>query len=240
MLCDKTNFNVQHGIIGLYRAEPRQTGKLAMSEFTIDKDQKPLERRVDELQAALLKAEPGRLAEFTGAALEGAGESASFTFQYWNKPVELSCQDYIARDRETQQVLPSVHQAMILYYFSTPRSCPLAAKWISFSELEEGQFYNAAFQGYTSKVLFRVFGEDYQAFHQANQQLGGEKTSFGDSAYRHQIFPKLALLVVLWEGDEDFPPSYKILFEDNIDNYLPTEGSAILASMLTGKLTEAV
>ncbi len=42
---------------------------------------------------------------------------------------------------------------------------------------------------------------------------------------------------VYWMGDDEFPPSYKILFEDTTDYHLPTDACAILASMLTGKLT---
>jgi hypothetical protein len=125
---------------------------------------------------------------------------------------------------------------MILYYFYSSRGSTLPGKWISFSELADGQFYNAAFQGYTSKKLLQHFNDDYGAFHQANHALCGEKTSFADGGYRYQILPKVAMLLVYWQGDEEFPPSYKILFEDIVDYHLPTDACAILASMLTGKL----
>jgi hypothetical protein len=208
-----------------------------MSDFVMNDDQEPLERRADQLREDLQKKAPERLAELTATSLAGEGESLSYHFSYWGNPVELSCQDFIARDPESRHALPPIHQAMILYYFSYSRGLRPPAKWISFSELEDGQFYNAAFQGYTSKRLLQFFGEDYQGFHQANQSLCGEKTSFGDGAYRYQILPKIALLLVYWEGDDEFPPSYKILFEDIADEHLPTDGCAILASMLTGKLT---
>jgi hypothetical protein len=46
----------------------------------------------------------------------------------------------------------------------------------------------------------------------------------------------MGLLAVYWKGDDEFPPSYKILFEDIADEHLPTDACAILGSMLTGKL----
>ncbi len=210
-----------------------------MTDFVMNKDQEPLERRADQLREDLAGRSPERLAELTATSLDGTGDDRYFHFAYWGNPVVLSCQDFIARDKENRQALPPVHQAMILYYFSHSRASHPPGKWISFSELEDGQFYNSAFQGYTSKKLLQVFGADYDAFNQANQTLGGEQTSFGDRAYRYQILPRVALLLVLWQGDEEFPPSYKILFEDIADDHLPTDGSAILASMLTGKLTAA-
>jgi len=202
----------------------------------MNKDQEPLERRADELRSDLLTKVPEQLADLTETELMGSGEEKYFTFSYWGKPVELSCQDFVARDTETRRALPPVHQAMILYYYYSSRGSSQPGNWISFSELADGQFYNAAFQGYTSKNLLQHFGDDYKVFDQANENLCGEKTSFGDGGYRYQVLPKVALLLVHWKGDDEFPPSYKILFEDIVDYHLPTDACAILASMLTGKL----
>ena len=210
-----------------------------MNDFVMNKDQEPLERRADELRSDLLTMEPEQLAALTDTELKGTGQNLLFGFAYWGKPVELSCQDYIARDQESQTVLAPIHQAMILYYFHSSRGSTQPGKWISFSELADGQFYNAAFQGYTSKPLLQRFSDNYQAFHEACHNLCGEKTSFGDGAYRFQILPKVALLLVHWQGDEEFPPSYKVLFEDIVDYHLPTDGCAILASMLIGKIISA-
>ncbi len=207
-----------------------------MTDFVMNKDQEPLERRADELRSDLLAMPPEQLAALTDTVLKGNDQEKFFLFSYWGKPVELSCQDYVARDQASQGILPPVHQAMILYYFFSSRGSTEPGKWISFSELADGQFYNAAFQGYTSKKLLQHFKDDYAAFHKANQNLCGEKTSFGDGAYRYQVLPKVAILLVYWQGDDEFPPSYKILFEDIVDYHLPTDACAILASMLTGKL----
>ena len=207
-----------------------------MNDFVMNEDQQPLERRADELRAELISADPQQLSALTETELKSSDQKGFFRFDYWGKPVNLSCQDYIARDEESQRILPPVHQAMILYYFFSSRGSNQPGKWISFSELADGQFYNAAFQGYTSRTLLRHFNNDYALFDKANQSLCGEKTSFGDGAYRYQILPKVAMLIVYWQGDDEIPPSYKILFEDIVDYHLPTDACAILASMLTGKL----
>lgn len=208
-----------------------------MTEFIMNEDQSPLERRADELRAEVLSAEPNRLADLTGTRFREGNDGSVFEFNYWGNPVLLSSEDYIARDQESGQPLPAIHQAMILYYYSSSKNSSPAGKWVSFSELADGQFYNAAFQGYTSKKLLLHFEMDYEGFENRCLELGGEKTSFGDGAFRFQILPGIALLAVYWKGDDEFPPSYKILFEDIADYHLPTDGCAILGSMLTGKLT---
>ena len=208
-----------------------------MSEFIMNEDQTPLERRADELRAEVLAADPNLLADLTDTKLSEGNNWPSYEFHYWGNPVLLSSKDYIARDPEFSQPLPAIHQAMILYYFSSSKTSSPPGKWISFSELADGQFYNAAFQGYTAKKILQYFEADYERFENRCLELCGEKTSFGDGAFRFQILPRIAILAVYWKGDDEFPPSYKLLFEDIADYHLPTDVCAILASMLTGKLT---
>lgn len=207
-----------------------------MSEFVMNKDQEPLERRADELREDLYQRDVNQLAELTGTSLRKKDGDNVFGFHYWGKPVVFSSSDFLARDSESQRPLPPIHQAMIMYYFHSSKGSPPTGNWISFSELSDGQFYNSAFQGYTAQKLGQYFQMDYDKFEARNEDLCGVRIDFGDGAFRHQILPQIAILVVYWKGDEEFPPSYKILFEDIADYHLPTDGCAILGSMLVGKL----
>ncbi len=207
-----------------------------MSDFVMNKDQEPLERRADELRNDLFQRDLNQLAELTATSLRTENDPAVFEFLFWGKPVLFSSADFIARDPESQHPLPAIHQAMILYYFHSSKGSPTTGKWISFSELADGQFYNAAFQGYTAGKLAQYFQKDYEKFETRNEELCGVRVDFGDGAFRYQILPQIAILIVYWKGDEEFPPSYKILFEDIADYHLPTDGCAILGSMLVGKL----
>lgn len=205
----------------------------------MNENQAPLERRADELRLELLKADKNQLAFTTSTTFLGeGGDTGKFEFPYWGDQVVMSSEDYIARDFISQRSLPPIHQAMILYYFFTSRSSPPSRGWISFSELADGQFYNAAFQGYTAKKILQYFDQDYQAFEDKCLELCGEKISFGDGAFKVQILPQAAILLVYWKGDDEFPPSYQLLFEDTVDYHLPTDACAILGSMLVGKLLD--
>ena len=207
-----------------------------MSDFVMNKDQEPLERRSDELRENLFHRKVDQLAELTGTTVRSKAEEHYYEFLYWGKPVHLSSRDYLAREPESGHPLPPIHQAMILYYFHSSKGSPATGNWISFSELADGQFYNSAFQGYTAQKLTQYFQTDYEKFEVRNESQCGIRYDFGDGAFRYQILPQIAILVVYWKGDEEFQPSYKILFEDIADYHLPTDGCAILGSMLVGKL----
>lgn len=193
--------------------------------------------RVNELRAGLRNADPSTLAVHTGTSYNpldpGNGE---FHLQVWGREVTIPFPELNAKDTQTRKELAIALQALILYYFRTADGTPAANRWISFSELPDGRFYNQAFQGYTGKKLARSFQGDINDFEDAAQKLGGVRHSFGDAAFTFQVLPRVPLMVVFWQGDEDFPSSCQILFDASTANYLPTDACAIAGSTLTHQL----
>jgi hypothetical protein len=84
--------------------------------------------------------------------------------------------------------------------------------------------------------LVKTFGNDIDAFSRAARQLGGQPEPLGDAAFSFRVLPKIALLSVAWQGDEDFPPSYRVLFDGGNGRHLSTDACAILGSTLTRRL----
>jgi hypothetical protein len=46
-------------------------------------------------------------------------------------------------------------------------------------------------------------------------------------------------MLTYWLGDEDFPSSCKVLFDESASHYLPIDACAILGGMLTRKIIAA-
>lgn len=198
-----------------------------------------LKARLAELQASLMDRDPNRLAWATGCDYAPTtGTGGIFHVPLWRRMFHLSYPDFsLSNPGATDEPRLPV-QAMVLYYFLTADGTPLANTWISLSELPDGQFYHRAFQGYTGQLLARQMPQR-QVFERSAQQIGGEPVAFGGCAYAFQLLPRVPLLVVLWEGDEDFPSAYQILFDATCPHYLPLDACAIAGSMLTHQLLEA-
>lgn len=185
---------------------------------------------------------PEELAERTGATLlNDAAEGTFFTLRFWGQEVTLSYPDWQIRAGQTRQALSPPNQALLLYYFITADGTNEPARWISFAELPDGRFYNQAFQGYTGAELARGYQDDPAGFvaaavHHGGQRLAPDPYTPGDLAFRFQVLPKLAVLVVYWSGDEDFSTSVQVLFESCTPHYLPTDVCAYLGSSLTRML----
>jgi len=191
-----------------------------------------LERRIHDLRAELKTQDKLSMARNTDAVYSGG----LFHLEVWNRPVQISERDFIAFDVQDGTACDVVTQAMLAYYFHTSDGTPIRGEWTAFRELPDGQFYASAFQGYTGNKLARTFGDKIDLFAQAAAMTNGRAQPFGDAAFAFQALPRVPVAVVCWLGDEDFPTSYSILFDDSIHHHLPTDACAILGSMLTAKL----
>ena len=85
----------------------------------------------------------------------------------------------------------------------------------------------------------RRFGADVAGFRHAAAALGGQPLDLADASFRFQAFPRLAVAVLLWAGDDEFPAQARVLFDAHAGHYLPTEDLAGTGDWLAHKLVHA-
>lgn len=194
-------------------------------------------RRSAELRAELKMLDPETVAKnsFSEILFNQEGEK-KLVLQYWNDQFECAIPEYNFDKSGKSQHASGFDQMMLLYYLATADGSPETGKFISFSELPNGRFYNQAYQSYTSQPLLKNFGESIKLFNRAAKALGGSEYPLGNSAFIFRVFARVKILCVLWLGDEDFASSYRILFDSSAPHYLPTDAYAILGSRLTRNL----
>ena len=197
-----------------------------------------LENRLKELRDQLQLLDPHLLAYRTCTSYHPSKNSAGeFQFLYWQTLVSISYPDFVARNCDTHIELSIFDQTLMAYYFLTCDGFTPTGNWISFSELPDGRFYNQAFQGYSGHRVAETFGDDIELFCKAAINLGGEEwNSWGDAHYRFQALPFVPLLTVYQLGDDDFPPSCRILYDAAVNHHLPTDVCALVGSSLARKL----
>jgi hypothetical protein len=81
-----------------------------------------------------------------------------------------------------------------------------------------------------------MFGPDVSLLVKAAEKLGGRAIDAGDAGFEFAVFPRVPIQLILWEGDEEFPPEANILFDDVIGELLSPEDIAWLAGMLVYRL----
>ena len=143
-----------------------------------------------------------------------------------------------------------VHAATVialLHYLLTADGTPPAGNWLTFRELPDGLFYAQAFAGRAEQVLVRAFGAAFAPdtgkgvadFSRAAEALGGERLDLADAGFRFTAFPRVAVAVLLWAGDEEQPGQASILFDAHAAHYVPTEDAAGLGEWLAHRVVRS-
>jgi len=193
--------------------------------------------RAAELWRGLEGMDPEVLAANTGATYDsGEGE---LRLTVWGRSVRLAHPGFAAKTAEAGKPLDPFTTLLLAYYFAQADGAPESGNLIAFSELPNATFYTQAFQGYTGAELGRAFGDDIEAFGNAAVSLAGRPEPIADRAFSFPVLPLVRVTVACWQGDEDFPSSYRVLFDAAVAHHLPTDASAILGSTITGRLIAA-
>jgi hypothetical protein len=206
-------------------------------------DKKPdhLLSRIEDLRVALRLGSPLDIAERSGAIYTAHDpQRGEFSLLVWDQQLAVSFPELSICNAATRQEITPAIQALVLYYFLSANGTRLTGRYIAYSELPDGMFYSQAFQGYTGHELVKRFGNEPEALHQAASKLGGVPQALGDLSYLFYFLPYVTLLLVYWQGDEDFPSNCQILFDAAAASQLPTDACAIAGSMLTRKLLASV
>jgi hypothetical protein len=125
---------------------------------------------------------------------------------------------------------------VLLHYLLTADGTRPADRWVAFRELPDGLFYAQAFAGHAEGLLAGKYSADLEAFRRAAGALGGMPLELADTSFRFQALPRLAIAVLLWSGDEEFPGQTRILFDAAAGHYLPTEDLSGIGDWLAHRL----
>ena len=131
-------------------------------------------------------------------------------------------------------------KAILLRYLNNAKEASGEEKLIGFNELPSGSFYNPAFSQSVVKPFVDFFGKEPQKLKWTAKRLGGTEVPFGDVGVKIPFLPKVKISFIIWQGDDEFSPQGKILFNSHIASYLSTEGIVIASAMTFNELRSII
>jgi hypothetical protein len=156
--------------------------------------------------------------------------------EYLNQSYQVTFPDIQISLVDSKAEVPIKDKILILHYLTLAKGTPIANKLIAFKELPEGANYSPTFSKRSIEPLIKNFGREPQRLIEAAERLGGRKVDHGDVAVTINVFSRVPITIVLWQGDEEFPPRSNILFDATISDYLFTEDITVLCETITWKL----
>ena len=135
---------------------------------------------------------------------------------------------------------PLPMQTFLLRYLLEGKKTLWKGTWKTFREMPWGELY---IKPYTGRVLTRAaftFGTRLEAFKAACEKMGATPLSHGDAGYQLDFVGGYAMQVLVWAGDDEFPPNAQILYSDNFeDGFAPEDrvvAGDILISVIKGNM----
>jgi len=141
----------------------------------------------------------------------------------------------ITKENEKNEI-PFREKVLILHYLAQAKGTPASGQYITFRELPEGPVYFRTFSKRTIQPLVENFGEDPSRLMEVGIFFGGVQSDLGDTSVIIPAFSRVPVTIVIWEGDEEFPPEGSVVFDANIQDYLTTEDVTVVSEVITWKL----
>ena len=142
-------------------------------------------------------------------------------------------------DQTTEEELhPFFYVMVILYLIEAKKEIQPTHILVSEKDLKGGFTF---FQGHNSlqvKELEDLYGNNPQAFLQAGKRLGGSEILFGNKGFALDVFPKVPLAYLLWQGSEEFPPKVRVLFDSTIQSHVPLDVIWCIVAETSRRLAE--
>lgn len=172
-------------------------------------------------------SDPNRLCEKSGADFT----DGEFRFCFLGRDVKLTYPDmkayYVDSGEETA---PKVAILLARYLISGRLTCS-SGRFLAYTEMPWGNVYETQFKGRCLMRLAFGFGGDIERFKRACAAVGGKSATGGDAAFDIELIKGLTMRFIIWEGDEEFPPSSQILFSDNFSDAFTAEDMAVCGDL---------
>ena len=140
--------------------------------------------------------------------------------------------EYAIRALDNGSIPPLPTQTFLLRYLLESRQVPWQGGWKTFREMPWGEMY---IKPYTGRVLTRAaftFGTRIDAFRAACEKMGAAPVPHGDAGYQFELIGDYRMQILVWEGDEEFPPSAQVLYSDNFAEGFAAEDRVVAGDIL--------
>ena len=131
---------------------------------------------------------------------------------------------------------PLPTQTFLLRYLLECKDVQWSGEWKTFREMPWGEMY---IKPYTGRVLTRAaftFGTRIAAFRGAAEKMGATPVKHGDAGFEFQLTPGYKMRILVWEGDDEFPPNAQVLYSDNFADGFAAEDRVVAGDILIGTI----
>lgn len=209
-----------------------------LNELNYEKDSKermPWEHYTEQYMAADPKEIAGRL------SIPYDEERRAFTLTFLGTVYQITYPDFqvthLSDDKGYYPLEEMIYAKILTIRFLLHGAASEGTgKFKTYREMPWGEVYLRQFDGRCIKRLAFSYGNRLSDFRGIMEHIKAVPVDYGDAAYETEIYPGYKIQMILWEGDEEFPPSSQILFSDNFPVSFQAEDMAVMGDVIIGSL----
>jgi hypothetical protein len=175
--------------------------------------------------AALSPAEVGKR-----AACSYDAARKSYSLSAWGDVYEITPDECRLECLHTEGPGPHAYfSVFLIHHLLRVREIGPVHEWISEKDIPGGATFFRGPHEIPTWEISKRYENDVDAFRKRCECLGGQPLPMADAAYSFQVTPRTPVAVLYWQGDDDFPPEAKILFDRSLAGYLAADAIFALA-----------
>ena len=159
-------------------------------------------------------------------------DGGEFTVRLLGREFAIAHPDYAIRALDDGKLPPLPTQTFLLRYLLESRDVAWAGEWKTFREMPWGEMY---IKPYTGRVLTRAaftFGTRVAAFKTAAEKMGAMPLKHGDAGFQFDLIGGYQMQIIVWEGDDEFPPNAQVIYSDNFATGFAAEDRVVAGDIL--------
>lgn len=156
----------------------------------------------------------------------------AFTLTLLGREFSITHPNYSITATDGGKLPPLPTQTFLLRYLLESRDVAWQGCWKTFREMPWGEMY---IQPYTGRVLTRAaftFGTRVDAFKAACEKMGALPLPHGDAGFQFDLIGGYRMQIMVWEGDDEFPPNAQVIYSDNFADGFAAEDRVVAGDIL--------
>lgn len=123
-------------------------------------------------------------------------------------------------------------QILLIRYLLDGKFSLGSGAFLPYREMPWGDVYLKPFTGRCLTRAAFTFGTRLPAFTAALEKMPVIPLKHGDASCQIEVLPGYEIRLIVWEGDDEFPPNAQILFSDNFPNAFSAEDRTVVGDIV--------
>jgi hypothetical protein len=183
----------------------------------------------------LLHANLQNRCEAAGVSCEVSSPNHKVDIPFFDEIVTLTLPGFKFKSSKDANIT-LVSRIILLHYINKASGARLGGDLIPYEDIPGLRHYYPVYEKRVLKPLQNAFGHDRHTFLESALSLSASQEEYGDVSFTLHALPRIPITFVLWEGDEEFPPLVRTLFDPTIPGYLPLEDIVVVSKLAATRI----